>query len=256
MSTVDVFDQRLAAYLATGPTGAPDDVLEGILVELPGVRRRGTLARWISRPVVMRLATAAVVAIAAVATIGIAIPRDEVGGPSATAVPATAQPAGSLPPLVTMPPVAGWVPFVSTAGGYGVDLPADWERTPAREAWPYGEATPQDAPWLDRAVSADGRLEWFGRATTLPAPMTLDDWVADYEASANPCAAAPWEALESRVGSWRVREYCGRFVAVGVIDGTRGVVLSMRPVGIQPTATQVAEDQALFASIVSSVTVP
>lgn len=259
--TNDTFDRRLGAWLAEGPAAAPEDVIEAVGVELPGIGRRPrgviALATWASEPAVGRVVAVTGVVVMAVAAI-LVVPRDDVGAPSQTVAP-TALASGAAPlvpsaaPLITMPPVGSWNPYASTVNGYHVHLPAGWIWTPATEPWVSGTTTAEDSPWLDRAISRDGRLEFFGRATDLPEPMDIDAWIAAYESQTGTCSAPEdWIPLETRVGDWAVREICGRFVGLGVVDGTRGVVLSLRPTGMQPTRAQIDEDGALFATIIAS----
>jgi hypothetical protein len=259
--THDTFDRRLGEWLEIGPTSAPGDVIESIGIELPGIRRRprGVIAltslageRGAGR--VVAVAAVVVVAVAAV----LVIPRDDVGAPPAVAPTALASggPAPVVPsaaPLITMPPADSWAPVASTVNRYHVNLPAGWTWTPATEPWVSGTTTAEDSPWLDRATSRDGRLEFFGRATDLSAPMTLDDWIAAYETQTGTCSTPEdWVPLETAVGDWAVREICGRFVGLGVVDGTRGIVLSLRPTVMQPTRAQIDEDGTLFESIIAS----
>lgn len=256
--TDDTFELRLQAWLDAGPTGAPDDVMEGILMELPGTSRRGAIRARLGDPAIERLAIAAAIAVAVVGTLAVVAPRiapGETGASLPTVAPSVAlvSPAASIP-LVTMPPIGGWSAAASDISGYAMELPADWTFEPATAPWPYGSATGEDAPWLDRAVASDGRLEFFGRATDLPSAMTIDAWVTDYESTVNPCGSAPWEPVAAATGAWRMREFCGRFVAVGVVDD-RGVVLSLRPLGMQASAAQLVEDRALFTAIVATFAV-
>jgi hypothetical protein len=96
-------------------------------------------------------------------------------------------------------------------------------------------------------------LEFFGRATDLPAAMDIDAWITAYEMQTGTCSApADWVPFEAPVGDWAVREICGRFVGLGVVDGTRGIVLSLRPTVMQPTRAQIDEDGELFESIIAS----
>jgi hypothetical protein len=250
--THDTFDRRLGDWLAEGPSAAPDDVIEAVGVELGGIRRRPrglvALATWASDPAVGRaiVAAAAVIAVAAM----LVLPRDDVGAPSPTVAPTAP---GSAAPLITMPPVEAWNPYASTVSGYHVHLPAGWAWTPATEPWVSGTTTAEDSPWLDRAMSPDGRLEFFGRATDLPAAMDIDAWITAYETQTGTCSApADWVPFEAPVGDWAVREICGRFVGLGVVDGTRGIVLSLRPTVMQPTRAQIDEDGELFESIIAS----
>jgi hypothetical protein len=257
---LDTFDRRLGDWLAEGPIAAPDDIIESVGLELPGIRRRSrgvVLTTWASEPAVGLAVAVAAVVIVAVAAV-VVLPRDEVGAPP-TVAPTTLASQGAAPvvpsaaPLVTMPPVDAWNPYASTVSGYHVHLPAGWAWTPATEPWVLGTTTAEDSPWLDRATSRDGRLEFFGRATDLSAPMTIDDWIAAYESQTGTCSAPEdWVPFGAPVGDWAIREICGRFVGLGVIDGTRGIVLSLRPTVMQPTRAQIDEDGTFFESIIAS----
>jgi hypothetical protein len=247
MTTSDRFDRTLASWLDDGPTEPPGEVLEGVLSSVPTVHRRSAMRIWWSQPVVARAGVGAVALVVFAVGVSLAVsaqPRSSVGGPGVSAAPAGAT------QLSTMPPMSTWVPFRSAVNAYSVSLPPDWAAVEATAIWPHGNETPEDAPWLDRAVSADGRLEFFGRVTTLPAPIAIDDWVREYEALTKSCGRGDWTPIEDVVdGSWVIREWCGRVVALGLVDGSRGIVLSLRPTSIQATLTQVREDERLLAAI-------
>ena len=79
------------------------------------------------------------------------------------------------------------------------------------------------------------------------------DDARDYESQTGTCSTAEdWVPTQAAVGDRAVREIYGRFVGLGVVDGTRGIVLSLRPTVIQPTREQITEDGALFDSIIAS----
>ena len=189
-----------------------------------------------------------------VARVGLAlvIPRAQVGSPNSPTAPTLVPTAA--PPLLTMPPAEGWVTFASPMNGLNLSLPGDWTMAPASEPWGYGADTKEDSPWLDRASSADGRLEFFARATDLPRSMTIADWIEAYELETGTCSTpVPWVPVTAPIGEWSMRETCGRFVGLGVVDGVRGIVLSMRPTVQQTTHAQIDAHTELFAAIIGSV---
>jgi hypothetical protein len=258
--TPDTFDRSLITWLDDGPTSAPGDIVEALDVELAGIRRRSrpviALAGLAGDPVIGRVAAIVALAVAVGAAAVFIGPRDQVGGPGPSALPSAAPSEagspGSPPPVWTMPPADAMSSYASTVNGYHLHLPAGWSWTPATERWERGTPTAEDSPWLDRAASRDGRLELFGRATDVPTTMTIDDWIASYEASTGTCSTPQeWVEIQTQIGAWAIREICGRFVGLGVVD-SRGIVLSLRPVGMQPTRRQIDADAAFFEAIIES----
>jgi Tol biopolymer transport system component len=149
------FDQRIADWLETDPTRAPDQVLEVVLAALPAISRRRTVSpprRFLAMPMSMRLAVAAAVAIAVLGFGGaVYLNLPAVGGPSPT-VGAVAS--ASVVPHVTVAPSPAPAVFAyAKATGYHEARiwVANLDGTGAHELLPQQAGNQQSPVW-----SADG----------------------------------------------------------------------------------------------------
>jgi hypothetical protein len=98
-STDPNFDQRIAAWLESGPNSAPDGVLETVLAAYPSIpRRRGWRTQWRYNPmpVIIRV-TAAVFAVALLAGAAVLVLRPPSGPSSVGASPSVTTPVSPSP---------------------------------------------------------------------------------------------------------------------------------------------------------------
>jgi hypothetical protein len=247
-------DDRIAIWLrAEAPTRAPARTLSNVLEQTAalGQERAGVRLLGRSRTPLAAVAASAILAVGAAIWIAALVrPAPNVGvtpAPSPVLTPV---------PLIPVPPRASWVEYGSAVTGLVIQLPSGWNVTPATEPWPFGERNVVGAPWLGSIVDRTGRFTISLALTELPeTSRTLDAWVAAYDAAQGrtTCASGDgWVMLEGADPPWRIREDCGRFAALAVIDG-RGVFAAFRPSPLAPTPAQVTSDRLFFEEAVRSI---
>jgi hypothetical protein len=196
MSTKSNFDRVAAAWLAEGPTQLADRVLDAALdeVHLTNQQHRLTLPwRFDRSSGVLRLATAAVIAVVVLGVIYLNLPGPHaVGGPSPTP---TLGPTD--PPLASPTATPAWQTFTSDRFGYSVTFPGDFVATPSSGGLPEALFPGDQNNWADRFDEPVAHVPFLviARATPQP-PMTLADVTASYDESlADGCDVSAPEAI-------------------------------------------------------------
>jgi hypothetical protein len=131
-----------------------------------------------------RGAAVLLVAIVALGTVAVlAGPRNNVGGPSPSAVPSPApSPEGSTAsPLVLAPPLPSLdATFVSPSNGFEVRYPTGWTVSRGTGSWPPGTYREPGNPVSDAIVTPSGteRVRLSGASIALAPGMTMEQFRA------------------------------------------------------------------------------
>jgi len=190
MSTNTDFDRHAAAWLADGPTGLSDRVLDAALREVHLTpQRRRLSASWRTPRMSLPLRAAAAVAIVAIgAVVALATfgPNFGVGSrptPIPTVTPTrnatlTAGPTASLGPIDT----AGWTTYTSRQYGFSIGHPAGWVEDPATRAWTFEtDALAVLNAGQENFRSLDGLVRVSAWSVPLEPGQTIESW-GDVEA--------------------------------------------------------------------------
>jgi hypothetical protein len=194
MSAGPEFDRIAEAWLAAGPTGLADRVLDAALLEIHSTRqRRRPALPW--RTPTMNTPLRLAVAIAIVAVVGVAglsFLRAPSAGPGAVLAPSaspTAAPTATpvrITPKPTPEPTPVPVPsfdstFASPLMGYSVRYPSGWTTTPATSPWTAGTGDGWDAPNGDQVEGAGTGFR--GGSQPLAPGQTAQAWIDAYVAT-------------------------------------------------------------------------
>ncbi len=191
------FEGLLGNWLETGPTAAPDGVLDSVLVEFPSTpqRRVASRAPWTSPlmngyvRVLAAIAAVALIAVAGVVVLDTA-PSNGVAGPplaspapsvASTSASASASPSASLSARAV--DTSGWKSFTSPRHGITLRYPAEWTVDPATAPWPVGAviADPPN-PMVDTLASPSG-FSIAVASQPLPNGLTGAAWLARRQAA-------------------------------------------------------------------------
>jgi hypothetical protein len=252
---------ELDAWLAQGPTTAPDRVLDGVIAALASTHQRRTVAYlpWTLRAPAPRLGLLLAVAAAGVVIVGgLAQLENAPSNLGARASSPTALPTASATSVSPASiDTSGWPSFTSTRNGLSVQFPTGWTATPATRAWPVGVPFPRPEDYraasamLDTFVGADGPIFAAGSQPLAPSQSSPDAWLTRFEATGRgtdpvQCWPAPADMEHATIGGVRawIRSGCG---ATDVILFVGGRVYIFRA-EIDPTL-----NRPLFDAFLSTV---
>lgn len=252
---------ELDAWLAQGPTTAPDRVLDGVVAALASTAQRRSVAHlpWTLRAPASRLGVLLAVAAAGVVIVGglaqLENAPSNLGAraSSPTAMPTSSTTSVSLAPIDT----SGWASFTSRRNGLSVRFPTGWTATPATRAWPVGVPLPRPEDYraasamLDTFVAPDGPIFAAGSQPLALSERSPDAWLKRFEATGRgtdpvQCWPAPADMGHATVGGVRawIRSGCGATDVI-VFVGARVYVFRAE---IDPTL-----NRPLFDAFLSTV---